>query len=45
MFNKKEREKVNRYLYNETFMCSITFFSFDKVFIFNKLYDYEKNNT
>lgn len=27
MFNEKEREKVNRYLSNQTFTCSIPFFS------------------
>ena len=27
MFNEKEREKVNRYLSNKTFTCSIPFFS------------------
>ena len=29
MFNEKEREKVNRYLSNQTFTCSIPFFSND----------------
>ena len=29
MFNEKERNQVNRYLSNKTFMCSVTFFSFD----------------
>ena len=27
MFNKKEREQVNRFLSNQTFTFSITFFS------------------
>lgn len=29
MFNEKEREKVNRYLSNKTFTCSVPFFSHD----------------
>lgn len=29
MFNEKEREQVNRYLSNQTFTCSIPFFSHD----------------
>jgi hypothetical protein len=29
MFNEKEREQVNRYLSNETFICSVPFFSTD----------------
>ena len=29
MFNEKERQQVNRYLSNETFTCSVPFFSYD----------------
>ena len=29
MFNEKEINQINRYLSNETFMCSIPFFSYD----------------
>jgi hypothetical protein len=31
MFNEKEREQVNRYLSNETFTCSVPFFSTDGI--------------
>ena len=31
MFNEKEREQVNRYLSNETFTCSVQFFSTDGI--------------
>lgn len=29
MFNEKERQQINRYLSNETFTCSVPFFSYD----------------
>ena len=29
MFNEKERNQLNRYLANETFICDVPFFSYD----------------
>lgn len=29
MFNEKERQQLNRYLTNQTFLCDVPFFSFD----------------
>lgn len=29
MFNEKERQQLNRYLTNETFLCDVPFFSID----------------